>query len=142
MVTTFWQNTSGGEHFTPGGELFVHVGNTEDDTDTLHKAACFAEIAATRPRLLKQVEQIMLLCLRMDTVLEEECDKEARVQKLLAILNGPRYTEDEWSAHRKTEREEADRQELLKNQNAVASRSEFTKYQDGSYIFGRLFLSL
>lgn len=84
----------------------------------------------------------MLLCLRMDTILEEECDKEARVQKLLAILNGPRYTEDEWSAHQKTEREEADRQELLKNQNAVAPGSEFTKYQDDFYILGRLLLSL
>lgn len=88
-----------------------------------HKEAYVAKIEATRPRLLKQVERVMLLCLRMDTILEEECDKEARVQKLLAILNGPRYTEDEWSAHRKTEREEAERQELLKTQNRRRRRA-------------------
>ncbi len=123
MVPTFWQDTSGGEHSTPKGELLFMVATRKTTLTLSHKAACFAEIAATGPRLLKQVEQIMLLCLRMDTVLEEECDKEARVQKLLAILNGPRYTEDEWSAHRKTEREEAERQELLKTQNRRRRRA-------------------
>lgn len=43
MVPTFWQDTSGGEHSTPGGELFVHVGDTEDDTDTLPQGSVCCE---------------------------------------------------------------------------------------------------
>ncbi len=90
------------------------------------------QVDGTRPELRKQLEQISNICNRMDTVLEKEFNMETRSQKLLAILNGPRYAEDEWIEHENAERDEANRQELFNQQNAATPSSDLTAFTPDS----------